>query len=192
MRKKQEFKPDKTGSGLLNKLYLTRKQRRSLLHWGLYALTLLILSVLQDVILCRLRLFGAAAEVVPCAIFLICLLEGTEKGSVFALIASLLYLFSGTAAGPYVMVILTFLGIFVTIIRQAYLQRGFVTAMVCTFGALVVYELAVFCFGLFLGLTYPGRVWGFLLTAVMSFVFAPALYPVLNAIGRLGGEVWKE
>ena len=62
MAKQKDFKPDKPRSGTLSKLFLTKQQRRSILKWGLYALLLLVLSVLQDVFLCRMRLFGANSE----------------------------------------------------------------------------------------------------------------------------------
>ena len=192
MAKKYEFKPDKPRSGLLNKLYLTQKQRRDLLHWTLYGVVLLVLSVLQDVILCHFRVFGASTELVPCAIFLICILEGAHRGSVFALVASLAYLFSGTAPGPYAMVFITVFAILVTIFRQALLQSSFSAAMLCTGMAMVAYEIAVFAIGLFLGLTHLGRWYGFLLSAVMSLLTAPVLYPILLSIGSIGGEPWKE
>ena len=87
MARKVEFKPDKPRTSLLNKLYLTQKQRRSLLKWVLYTLVLVFLSVLQDVLLCRMDILGATTELVPCGIFLICLLEGTESGCIFALVS---------------------------------------------------------------------------------------------------------
>ena len=192
MARKYEFKPDKPNASFLSKLYLTKRQRLSLLKWGLYALVLLILSVLQDVVLCRYRLFGATTELVPCAIFLICILQGLESGSVFALVAGLFYLFSGTAPGPYAMVFITFLAVGVTYLRQSFLQTGFATAMLCTGSAMLVYEMAVFVTGLFLQLTLPGRFVGFLLTAGLSLLAAPVLYPICLAIGRIGGETWKE
>ncbi len=192
MTKKNEFKPDKPRSGLLSKLYLTQKQRRSVLKWLLYCLVLLVLSVLQDVIFSRLRLFGAATELVPCGIFLICVLEGLESGSVFALVSSVVYLFSGTAAGYYSIVLITVLSVAVTFFRQSFLQKGFSAAMLCTGVAILFYELLVFGIGLFLGLTTFGRIGAFCLTGLMSLVAAPVLYPVLLSIGRIGGEAWKE
>ena len=192
MAKKYEFKPDKPRSGWLSKLYLTQLQRRRLLHWVLYGLVLLVLSILQDVILCHMRVFGASTELVPCAIFLICILEGVEKGSVFALVASLAYLFSGTAPGPYAMVFITVFAIGATIFRQSLLQKGFRAAMLCAGLAMALDELAVFAIGLFLGLTHFGRWYGFLLSAGMSMLAAPLLYPILLSIGNIGGEAWKE
>ena len=192
MAKKYDFQPDKPYSGFLSKLFLTARQRRSLLKWTLYCLVLLVLSVLQDVILCDLRLLGATTELVPCAIFLICLLEGTETGSVFSLVASLVYLFSGTAPGVYSMVFITVIGIGICIFRQSFLQKGFGTAMLCTSAAILLYQLAVFVIGLFLGLTIPARILGFLITALLSIIAVPVLYPVLLSIGTIGGETWKE
>ena len=192
MAKKNEFKPDKTWGGWSSRLFLTQKQQRALLKWGLYALMLLVLSLLQDVILCRVRIFGATTELVPVGIFLICILEGLETGSVFALIGSALYLFSGTSAGAYTMVFITFLAVVVTLLRQAYLQEGFSTAMLCTAAAMIFYELLVFAVGLVLGLTPFARISGFLITAGLSLLAAPLLYPIALSVGRIGGDTWRE
>ena len=192
MAKKYEFKPDKPRAGFFSKLYLTQKQRRFLLKWLFYGLFLLALSVLQDVLLCRVRLWGATTELVPCGIILICLAEGVEQGCVFALIASSLYLFSGTAAGIYSIVFITALAVFVTLFRQGYLKKCFNAAMLCTAVALPVYELAVFALGLFLGMTTPNRLGSFCLTAVYTLLTAPLMYPVISAISNFGGDAWKE
>ncbi len=192
MRFKKEFKTDRPYSGFWGKLYLTQKQRKGLLKWSLYGALLLVLSLLQDVVLCRFRLFGATTELVPVGIFLICILEGAETGSVFALIASALYLFSGTAAGPYSMVFITALAVGLTIFRQAYLQKGMGAAVLCTTVAVYSYELLQFVMGLFLNLTIPVRVFGFLITATLSVLTVPLLYPITLSIEAIGGEVWKE
>ena len=192
MARKYEFKPDKLGGGLWNKLYLTRKQRRSILRWALYALVLLLLSVVQDVVLCRFRLLGATTDLVPLAIFVICLIEGAERSCIFALIASMLYLFSGTAPGYYSMVLIPVLAIFATVLQQAYLQKGVGSVCLCASVAMLLYELLTFLMGLFLELTLPGRVFGFLLTTALSLPALLILYPICTSIEALGGETWKE
>ena len=192
MAKRNEFKPDKARSGWLSKLYITPKQRRSILKWALYSIVLLVLSLLQDVVLCNFRLFGATTELVPCAIFLICLLEGTQNGCIFALVASLLYWFSGAALGAFAMVMITALSIFACMFRQCYLQKGFGATMLCTASSVLIYEMGLFLLGAILNLTPWSRFGGFLLTAVMSTVAAPVLYPLLLAIESIGGETWKE
>jgi len=185
MARQKDFKPDKPRSGTLSKLFLTKQQRRSILKWGLYALVLLALSVLQDVFLCRIRLFGATSEAVIVGIFLICLAEGVEKGSVFSLVAALLYLFSGSAAGYYSIVFITGLSVAVTLFRQSYLQKNFAAAMLCTAFAVLAYEMAVFFIGVFLGMTTWGRIGSHFLTGVYSLVFAPALYPIVNTVSKI-------
>jgi hypothetical protein len=192
MAGKYEFRPDRPQSGLLSHLILTQKQRRSLLKWVLYTLVLLVLSILQDVLLCRFRLFGATTELVPCGIFLICVMEGLDRGSVFCLCAACIYFFSGSAAGIYSIVFITALGVGVCLFRQSYLQKSFSATMLCVVIAMLFYELAVFFIGLFLGLTTFPRIGSFLLTAIMTLVAAPVLYPVANLIGAIGGEAWKE
>lgn len=192
MAKKQEFRPDKPSISLLSRLMLTKKQQKTLFKWVFYGLFLAVLSVVQDVLLSRVRLFGATTELVPCAIFLICLMEGTHTGSVFSLIAGLLYLFSGTAPGPYSMVAIVFFSIGVCIFRQAYLQESLSSVMLCAGIAMLLYVLTNFAFGLFLGLTRFSRIHGFLITAGLSLLFAPVFYPVIKVINTFGGHSWKE
>ncbi len=192
MAKKNEFRPDKSSTSLLSHLLLTKQQQKTVLKWSFYGLLLVALSVLQDSLLSQIRLFGATTEPVPCCIFLICILESTENGSLFALVAGLLYLFTGTAPGPYSMVAIVFLSVGICMLRQAFLQESFFSALVCVAIAMVLYVLVNFVFGLFLGLTIFSRLFGFLLTAALSLLFVPALYPVVKAIGAFGGNLWKE
>ncbi len=189
---KKDFKSDKPHSGFWGKLYLTPKQRRGILKWTLYGVLLVALSLLQDAVLCKFRILGATTELVPVGIFVICLLEGAESGSIFALTASLVYLFSGTAAGPYTMLFITVLAIGVTIWRQAFLQKGFGAAILCAGTATVVLQLLQFLMGLFLQVTIPGRIIGFLITAGLSIAAIPLLYPIALSIETIGGETWKE
>ena len=192
MAKKNDFKPDKPQMTLADRLYLTKKQRRQILKWTLYGVILLVLSVLQDVIFSRMRLLGATTELVPVGIFLICLVEGLDNGSVFALVAACLYQFSGTAGGHYSIVFITAAAVFVTKLRQAYLRHGFWSAMLMTILAMVLYELITFGFGLFFGLTTISRIVGFGITTGLSLIAAPLLYPIALSVGKIGGEVWKE
>ena len=190
--KKKDFQPDRTGSGFLSKLYLTQRQRQSILKWGLYALLLLVLSVLQDVLLCRLRIFGATTELVPCGILMICLAEGMEYGSVFSLIAACLYLFSGSSAGYHTIVVLTFLCVFLTYFRQSFLRKGFSATMLCTAVGFPAYELLSFLFCVIFGQARLVRIGSALITGLLTLLCAPALYPLIRGISTIGGEAWKE
>ena len=191
-KKNYEFRPDQSGSSFLSKLAPTRNQRYSLLRWTLYGLLLLLASLVQDVALSQARLFGATTDLVPCVIFTICMLLTVETGTVFCLVTSLLYLFSGGAAGYYSVPLITFLGTFISIFRHSYLRKGFSATMLCTAACMILYELAVFVFGLAFGLTHLSRLIGFAITGGLSFLAAPIAYPIALSISKIGGETWKE
>ena len=192
MAGKYEFRPDKEGSSLWKRLYITPTQRARLLKWTLYGLALVVASVLQDVVLSRVRVYNATTDLVPCVILLVCLAEGAEAGGVFALAGSLGYLFSGTAPGPYCVPFLTVLAVLVTVFRQALLQKGFLATFLCAGAALLCYELLVFAIGLFLELTYLDRLLGFLLTTALTAIAIPVFYPIVKSISTIGGEAWKD
>lgn len=192
MKKERSFRPDKVGTTVLQKLYISPSQRRTILKWSLYSLVLVLISVVQDVMLSNVRLYGATTELVPCAIFLIGILEGAEGGCVFTLLSAWIYLYTGTPAGPYCIVFITALSVGVGVFRQAYLQRGFGTALLCVSVCMIFYELAVFGIGVFLGQTYGYRVLGFFITALSSVLAVPVLYPLFLRIQAIGGEIWRE
>lgn len=191
-RKKIDFKPDRVQRDVLGKLLLTRKQRQSLLKWALFSLVCLLGLLIQDVILSRVTILDTTTELVPCFILVICVLQGAQSGCVFALSAACLYYFSGSAPGIYCIPILTALAVVAAIFRQAFLRKGFSALLLCVAVSMVLYELAVFGIGLFLGRTLVERLGAFCLTAVFSVVTVPLLYPIVLAIGKIGGETWKE
>ena len=191
-RKKIEFRPDPTGHNWADKLRLTPLQRKSVLKWMLYSAVCVAGLVLQDSMLARLRLFGGCFDVTPALIVLICVLEGSENGSLFALLASMVYVFSGTGQGHYCIAMLTLAAVLATAFRQSYLRRGAGSDLICVGGAMVLYEMAVFTAGVLQGLTYRAR-WGvFLMTAIVSTLTAGAVYALLKYIGTIGGNAWKE
>ncbi len=192
MAKKHEFRMDPQSSGVLGRLLLTQKQRLSLLRWTLYALVCLLALLAQDVLLHRLNLWGAGTDLVPCLILMITVLQDAQSGSVFALTASCLYFFSGSAPGVYVIPLLTVLAVFLVIFRQGYLQQGFFAVLLCTGLGMLVYEMVVFGITLFLARTLWSRFWVLGLTALLTVAAVPVFYPVLRAIGKIGGEAWKE
>ena len=190
--KKTDFKPDRTASGTLSKLYLTKKQRRSVLKWLLYALLLVVLSLVQDVIMSRVRIGGATTDLVVGAILLLCLMLDVERGAVFILIASLLYCLSGTAPGIYCLAFLTGIGVFFSIFRHSYLREGFLSVLLTAAVCLMLYQLLVFLVGIFLGRTIWSRIGIFLLSGLLDLATLPVLYPIFNAIDKIGGSAWKD
>lgn len=190
-KRKYEFRPDKNRSWL-NKLYLTKTQRLKCLKWLLITAALVFLSIVQDVIMSRISIFGTTTDLVACGILLVCVILDPEVGCVFTLVSSLVYQFSGSAPGPYVIALLTILGVIVAILRQSYLRYSFGSVYLGAAVAVMLYEVGLFLVGLFLEHTTAAALPNFLLTGVLGALVIPLLYPVFTAICKIGGEVWKE
>lgn len=189
---KYEFKPDPKGTNFLKKLYMTRLQRLQVLKWGTYALTCIFLLVIQDVIMSRFRFSGATTDLAVCIILLIGIFEGLEIGSLFVLIASTIYWFSGSAPGTYVIALMTILTVGINLFRQTFWRRSFGSTTLCTGIAIMVYEIAIFLIGIFSELTIWPRAIVFVLTGVMTCIVMLPLYPLVAAIAKIGGDTWKE
>lgn len=191
-RHQYEFKPDPKGTNFFKKLYLTQIQRMRLLKWGLYGLLCLFLLVIQDSMLSSFRIFGATTDLAAAVIILIAIHEGMERGGTFALVASLIFWCSGSAPGPYSIAYITLLTIGASYVRQSLWRRSFGSTGLCTIVIIYIYELAVFGTGIFQGLTIWARLGVFLTTAFMSCIAMVPMYPVVRAIGKIGGDSWIE
>ena len=191
-KRKYDFRPDNLRATLLSKLYLTPKQRLTILRWFLLCILLLTASVLQDVILCRMQLFGATTDLVPCAIILICVILGTDSSCVFVLLSALAYQASGTAPGYYVVPMITILAILLSMFRESFLRKSFSSVMLSAGTAVVLYEMLLFVAGLILGNTRIDRWSVFLVTSLLSLITLPIMYPLVKTIAKIGGETWKE
>lgn len=187
-----EFKPDPQTATWVKTFHLTIQQRLQLAKWALYILTIVLCLVVQDVIMSRIRLFGATTDLAVCAILLITVIEGTDTGSLFVLIASTLYYFSGSAPGAYVIALMSFLGVAAVLLRQLYWHRCKGSIVLCTGIALMLYEIGLFVVGIAIGLTLPSRLIYFILTGVYSCLALIPLYSVIYKIGLIGGNTWKE
>lgn len=192
-RRKNDFKPDRPNAlSILNRLYITKKQRLAIAKWFLMGLVLVILSVIQDVIMSRVQLFGSTTDLVSAAILLVCIMLDPEIGCVFTLVSALFYEFSGCAPGAYAIALITILGLLLSIFRHSFLRSGFGAVILCTLVAVMLYHLAVFGIGCFLGHTTLSRLPGFCTTGLLSVAVTPVLYPVFSAISKIGGETWRE
>ena len=189
---RNEFRPDPNTATWLKTRKLTQQQKLRLVKWLLYTLIVVMSLVLQDVILSQLRLFGATTDLAVGAILLITVIEGTDVGSLFILIASSLYWFSGSAPTPVCIILLTAFGIAATMFRQMFWHRSRGTLTLCACLALTAYELSLFVTGIMQGLTYWGRLPSFLLTSAYTCLVMIPLYTLVYKTGLIGGNTWKE
>ena len=187
-----EFKPDPKGTNYLKRLYMTRLQRLTILKWATFAMTGVLLLVIQDVIMSQVRFSGATTDLPVAFILLVGLYEGLEKGSVFTLIASLLYWFSGSAPTPICVALLCILVIVIGLFRQLYWHRSFGSIAMCTSICIMLYEMALFVIGLASGLTILPRVSVFALTGGITCITMLPMYPLVRVISKIGGESWRD
>lgn len=191
-RKQPEFRPDADGSSLRKLLHFTRQQRLDVLRWVLYAGVCILMLLIQDVLMSRITIMGSTTDLAPAAILMIAVMENGEIGSLYALIASVIYFFSGSAPEAYCVILITVFGMFFSLLRQQYLHRSIGSVVVCAGLAQICYELGLWGIGLFLGMTRFDRLGRFFLTGVYSTAVMVPLYWILNKIGTMGGRQWKE
>lgn len=191
-RRQPDFRPDKQTREFTKFFHITLVQRDTLLKWGGIVLLCLLLSVIQDVLMSRISLFGTTTDLLPMVILLITVTEGIQNGSLFVLLASLMYYFSGSSPGPYCVATLTVLGIGACIFRQLYWHRNRSSIVLCAGIALMLYEFITYGIGIFMGLTYWGRIGVFAGSGLISWLIMIPMYRLINAIGTIGGNTWKE
>ena len=191
-RKPVEFKPDVVGSGWSNKFHITHAQRDLLLKWTGFIGLCILMCMIQDVIMSKIHFMGATTDLVISIILLITVMEGVENGSMFILLASMFFYFTGSAPTPWCILVLTITGTFASMFRQKFLHRGLLSITFCAGVALMLYEITTYGIGLFQGLTHWQRIFPFLFKGIYSWAVMLLLYPLLNKIGLIGGNTWKE
>lgn len=187
-----EFKPDAKTATWLKTARLTRQQRLRLTKWVLYVLTAVLCLVVQDVVMSQFNLFGATTDLAVSVILLITVIEGTEVGSLFVLIASALYYFSGSAPSAWCVGLMNFLGVTAVLLRQMYWHRSKGSIVMCSGIAVIAYEMGLFVVGILSGLTLWSRMGAFLLSGLYSALTMIPLYSLIYKIGQIGGNTWKE
>lgn len=191
-RKKSEFRPDSQIRNWTQRLYLSPAQQRRYLKWILLTVLAVLALLLQDVVFSRVSVYGSTVDLVPCALMVICVMQGIESGCVFLLAGALVYYFSGSSPGVYVILLIPVLGCVAAAFRQAYLRKGFRTTMMCSGIAVVLYELISFLAALVLGVTRLNRFNVIIGTAIMSLISLPVLFLLVRGIAKIGGDSWKE
>ena len=187
-----DFKPDAKVSTWAKTSQLTALQRLRLLKWTLYAAVIVLSLVVQDVVMSQLNLLGGTTDLPVAFILLVGLYEGLENGSVFTLVASLIYWFSGSAPTPVCVGLLCALNIFIGLFRQMYWNRSFGSLTLCAGISIMLYEMLLFALGLFQGLTIMDRVGVFALTGAFTCITMLPMYPLVRVISKIGGESWRE
>lgn len=151
--------------------------------WVLYALFLLICSLLETTLLARFPIFGVRIVLLPAVAALVGVHRGAEQGGIFGLIAGVYWVLAG-AGSPMVVLTMTLGGLFAGWLCDAVLTRNLLSALIASavslLGTLTIAGLvhAYMRGGSALILLYS--VW----QTLISLPFAAVLYYPARSIGR--------
>ena len=168
--------------------YLTRQQWFGILKWTVYALLFLLAVVFQSVLLSRLPVFGVRLNAIPTLLVCVCLREGTERGGLFVLLASLFWALSGVDMGNLSILLLTVCAVISAFLCQTVLSDRIVSAAVCCFATALIHDTVIFAFKLILSeVAAEGWLRVLLPGALLSMLTFPLSYFLVKAISKIGG-----
>ena len=172
----------------LDKLRLTRTQWKGFAQWVLYGLALVLTVVLQNVILNRIALFGLHINLVPCLVGCVCVIEGPDRGSVFALLAGLFWASVGGDYGFVSILVLTMGGMGIGLLLSGWLRVNVLSCVVLCLLLALVNDGIIFLLRLFLHTVRVPQYWRISLpSTLISGVFCPAYYYLFRVFHRVGG-----
>ena len=177
----------------LQKLRITRQQWKIILKWALYAAAFLLTLVIQGVILSRRPLFGIKVNLVPYFVGCVCIIEGADSGSVFAMIVSFAWALAGADLGFVSILVLTLGGMGLGIAMENLLREHIVTCIVCCFVLCLVHESAIYLLRLFLHTVTARQYFRILVPGVLLGIpSCPVFYYLFRLIHRVGGgSTWN-
>ncbi|MBE6932340.1 MAG: hypothetical protein E7464_03030 [Ruminococcaceae bacterium] len=176
----------------LRKLHITRSQWRTFFKWALYTAAFVATVVLQSVILSRMPVFGAKVNLVPYFVGCVCIIEGADSGSMFALLISLVWALSGGDMGYVSVLVLTCGGMGLGLLMRKLLRQQLVTCVVCCFVLSLCHESAIFLLRLFLDTATAAQYFRILIPGVLLGIpSCPVFFYLFRAIHRVGGNTWN-
>lgn len=160
---------------------------RSILMWALYAVLFLFTMLLQTVVFGHLRVWGVKLNLLPVAVVCIAMRAGHEGGGLFGLLAALVWQFTGADDGSLALISFTLCGILAGWLCDAVCARRLAVALALSLAALVLHEGAAFLMKFYLESADISLIRWVPLTALLSVLACPVLYPLAKTIGKVGG-----
>lgn len=170
-----------------DKFYITPKQWRHILRWSLYTLLFLTGMIFQTVIWGKDGIFGHCPDLVAVVILTVCMVEGAERGGLFALLTSTFWALSGIDRGALQILCLTVLPIFSIhysrkIFSVSYIPDLLSCGVILFLTHTLEYLLRLFYDGvpshLFTTRLIPG--------ILVSLLFQPLIYRLVKSIEKIG------
>lgn len=178
--------PGKEGLHIFSE-YFSREQATDILRWTLYSILFLLVMLVQTIVLPQIKVTGITLCVVPICLVCISVQEGAERGTLFALIASIIFCLSGISEGPIYIALLSLIAALSGAICDNYYTRSFIPALVLSMMGLTICEGLVFLFRVSTTGT-DGTLWHTVLLPVilLSLLAFPLIYLGAWAISRIG------
>lgn len=165
---------------------MERPAVRKIIKYAAYAAAVFLTYVLQSMVFTHLEILGTKPVLLPVLAVAIAVLEGSEIGAGYGLVCGIFCDLSFNQATIAFTIVLTVVGAAVGILSERLLEKGLVTCLLCSLGALII-TAAVQVFGLLVYL--HSHVMSLILTAIIqtvySIIFALPIYYVCRAIHRL-------
>ena len=161
---------------------------RHILMWVLYGVLFLAVMLLQTTVFGRVRFYGVKLNLLPVTVVCIAMFVGHEAGGLFALIAAVVWALTGADSAALSIVSLTLTAIFAGWLCDSLFPRRFLPALLLALAAVLLHAAADFLLKYYLS----GADWSLLrwvpVTAGLSVLACPVLYPLAKAIGKVGGN----
>ena len=173
---------------MLKYFHLTKRQWQGILKWSLYGLLTLLVLLLQTVVLAKKTGLAVKPALLPALIVCVCILEGPEKGGIYAILATLFWSLSGSDFGNISVAVIPIGAMLSAVLCRAVLTLRFLPTALCCLAVTLLNASAIFVFKLILPPTVaPDSFWRILLPGVLlSMLFMPVHYALVKLIGRIG------
>jgi len=162
---------------------------RNIIMWALYGVLVLMVMLLQTTVFGRVRFFGVKLTLLPVAVVCVAIRSGHEAGGLFGLLTGFLWYALGADDGTMAIVTLTVAGILAGWLCDNLFARRMGSALILALGALVIHEGGLFLIKYYLGSADGALLRWVPITAALSLLACPVLYPLTGLIGKAGGSV---
>ena len=172
---------------MLEKFYITPGQWKHILRWTLYALLLLTAMIVQTVLLGKDGIFGQTADIAAVVILTVAMVEGPERGGMFALLSSIFWALSGIDRGALQILCLTVLPILSSYYSRKVFSISYIPDLLSCGLILFItnalhFLLRLFYDGIPRHLFYTRLLPGILVT----LLFQPLIYWLVKSIEKIG------
>ena len=172
---------------MLEKLYITPGQWRHILRWFLYVVLFLAAMMLQTVIFGKDGLWGQSPDFVAVVIITVCMVEGPERGGLFALLTSIFWALSGIDRGALQILCLTALPVLCSHYSRRIFTATYLPALITCGLTLFVTHSISFLLKVFYesapSYLYTSRL---LPGILVSLLFQPLVYWLSKSIEKIG------